>query len=687
MFFNFCNFTHSTFIKTQKNSVKKLPVLPSVGSARICILPFCFLLLLLIPHRAFNQSAADSLQKALHSSKEDSARVDILYALWRENIYTDISKAREYALQQYKLSKDMDYQAGLSRSLYCLGYCSVNEGDYAKGLLFSQEALRISEKTGNFKGKFLALEQIASIHYYREDYKEAVACYKKLLETAVSGGYPEYLAGTYCSMGAAYLNLQLYDSSLVYYHHSLSVYKDLDQKNNLALVNANIGDVYKETDSLQTSLKYYSEALGLCLGMENPDDKDNLAYIYYSMGEVAGRMGEHKRSLDYFNKALDFTKEISEKKRTQKEIFTRMAAEYERVGDYKNALSFYKLSGQLKDSLLNEESQRQINELHAKYESKNKDDKINFLTKENELEKLKSERKDLIAWSITALSFAFLVIAVLLYAGYRQKRKINRKLVQKVRERTTKLTEVNEQLQKNTVELVEKKEQLHLANSELNTLLYHLSHDLRAPLVSVIGLVNIFRISNSAEVKDRCIKMIEQSATNMDNILRVFISINIMREAKLNIKPVCITTLTEDIFNMYKNNPELQNIVIGIDIEAGLVLNTDRGILHSLVRALVDNGIKFRKLGINNPVVSVKASSHPQGILLIVEDNGIGMKPEIEQKAFDLFYKGTDEMPGYGLGLYLVKKAVELLSGSIGVKTKWTDGTRVEVFLPQLSFI
>lgn len=659
----------------------------AIAGAQIIILPFVFFLFLLIPHLAFNQNATDSLQKALNNSIEDSARVNILYALWRENIYTDISIAREYAMQQYILSKKMNYQAGLSSSLICLGYCSVNEGNYAKGLLFSQKALRISENTGDFNAKFLSLEQIASIHYYREDYNEAISFYKKLLETAVSAGHPEYLAGTYCSMGAAYLNLQLYDSSLLCYRHSLSAYKDLDQKNNLALVNANIGDVYKEMDSLNAALKYYSEALGLCLGMENPDDKDNLAYIYYSMGEIAGRMRDHQRSLDYFIKALDFTEEISEKKRTQREIFTRMTAEYERVGDYKNALAFYKLFGQLKDSLLNEESLRNINELEAKYESKNKDDKIKFLTKENELEKLKSERKDLITWLITAVSFAFLVITVLLYAGYRQKRRSNRKLVQKVRERTAKLTEVNEQLQKNIGEMVEKEQQLHQANSELNTLLYRISHDLRTPLISVMGLVNLFRVSNSTEDKDKCIKMIDQSVTNMDNILRVFISINLMREAKLNIEPVCITSLTEDILKMYKMDPELQNLVIRMDLEIGLMMNTDRGILHSLIQNLVDNAIKFRKFGINDPAVSVKASSHLRGITLIVEDNGIGMKPETEQKAFDLFYKGTEEIQGSGLGLYLVKKAVESLRGSIGIKTKWTEGTRFEVFLPQLNTI
>lgn len=643
--------------------------------------------MLFIPHLAFNQSLADSLQNALNNSNADSSRVDILYALWREYINTDISIARKYALQQYKLSKDLDYHAGLSNSLNCLGYCSVNEGDYTKGLFFSQEALRISEKTGDFNGKFLALEQIASIHYYREDYKGAISCYKKLLETAASGGHPEYLAGTYCSMGAAYLNLQLYDSSLMCYHHSLSVYKDLNQRNYLSVVNANIGDVYKEIDSLQTALKYYSEALGLCLRMENPDDKDNLVYIYYSMGEVAGKMGDHKRSLDYFIKALDFTEEISERKRTQREIFTRMAAEYERVGDYKNALAFYKLFGQLKDSLLSEESLRNINELEAKYESKDKDDKIKFLTKENELEKLKSEQKELITWCTTAVSFAFLVIIALLYAGYRQKRRINRKLVQKVRERTAKLTEVNEQMQKNIGELVEKEQQLHQANSELSTLLYRISHDLRTPLISAMGLVNLFRVSNTTEDKDKCIKMIDQSIKNMDSMLKVFININIIRESKLNIEPVGITSLIEDIINMYGMDPELQNLVIRMDIEIGLMMNTDRGILQSLIQNLIDNAIKFRKLGINDPAVSVKASSHPRGIILIVEDNGIGMKPETEQKAFDLFYKGTEGMHGSGLGLYLVKRAVGSLRGSIGIKTEWTEGTRFEVFLPQLNTI
>ncbi|MBI2967932.1 MAG: tetratricopeptide repeat-containing sensor histidine kinase [Bacteroidetes bacterium] len=633
------------------------------------------------------QKSMESLHATLPESRGDSVTAKLLYRLCYENLYVNNNRALRYALELYRLSVKLDSKPWLCRAYFCLGSCLLKDGDYPKALRFTLAAIKLSDDIEDWNVEASALQRAAEIYFSMDRFREALENYNKCLQIAEKLNNANYLASTYCSLGASYLNLGMNDSALAALQKAMVIYKKMNDRANIAFVNANIGEVYKKWDSLQTAMNYYSEAINSIKNDSSGEAKDLQVFVYTSMGEVSGRMGNHKESLDYFNKGLELSEQISDKKWAKQKIYERMAAQYERAGDLKNSMVSYKLFHQLKDSLLNEKSMEQINNLQAKYESEKKDKKIKLLTKEKELEKTRARLQNIITWSVSGGAVSLIVIVILLFIGYRKKQRCNLVLEQKIRERTSELTVANQRLQESVEALVEKEKQLNQANSELNILLYRISHDLRAPLVSIMGLVNLYKTTENQDDRVQCIQMIDMSVQKMDIILKDLSTINVVREARLDIQPVNINVLTEDIFNIYSVRPDLSKLTLYKDIETGLTLNTDQGILHSLLQNLVDNGIKYRKLGLDDPMVRVNCSSRPGGITLVVEDNGIGMKPEIEEKAFDLFYRGSEEVQGSGLGLYLVKKAIESLKGTILVESRWAVGTKFEIFLPELKFI
>ncbi|NBP71443.1 MAG: sensor histidine kinase, partial [Cytophagia bacterium] len=116
-----------------------------------------------------------------------------------------------------------------------------------------------------------------------------------------------------------------------------------------------------------------------------------------------------------------------------------------------------------------------------------------------------------------------------------------------------------------------------------------------------------------------------------------------------------------------------------IEIDKTLTIKTDAILVSEALKALIINAIIFR--GSVEPFVCVKASMINNNIDIIVEDNGEGMTDEVMQKAFNIFYRGSEKSKGTGLGLYMVKKIVQRLGGNVRLK-QLTKGLSVTISLP-----
>ena len=98
----------------------------------------------------------------------------------------------------------------------------------------------------------------------------------------------------------------------------------------------------------------------------------------------------------------------------------------------------------------------------------------------------------------------------------------------------------------------------------------------------------------------------------------------------------------------------------------------------------MSNAVKYMNFNKPDPYIRIHISQAQQGVNILVEDNGIGIKQEHIDRIFDMFFRATSQATGSGLGLYIVKEAVNKLKGDISIKSQLGQGTQFKIYLPDL---
>lgn len=230
--------------------------------------------------------------------------------------------------------------------------------------------------------------------------------------------------------------------------------------------------------------------------------------------------------------------------------------------------------------------------------------------------------------------------------------------------------------------LMKRNEALSKANKELDNFVYRVSHDLRAPITSALGLIELC-LSASQEEVNEYLKLQQKSLMKLDSFIHDIL--NYSRNNRMELKPnrVNIRELIEATINQYKfiNNYNLVDIQIKIEDENDLYCDESR--LTVILNNIISNAYKFSSL-VQNPKVNILVIINQVDLVLKINDNGIGIKEEHIKRIFDMFYRATDVNNGSGLGLYIVKEAVKKLGGEIVVESILNKGTKFKITIPNL---
>ncbi len=222
-------------------------------------------------------------------------------------------------------------------------------------------------------------------------------------------------------------------------------------------------------------------------------------------------------------------------------------------------------------------------------------------------------------------------------------------------------------------------------NQELNTFVYKSSHDLKGPLASIKGLTSIARDEITDEDGKRYFGLIAQSTDRLDHILTDLLETVKLKETTVTTEKIDLNALIKDVLNSLEHGPDFERVSFRINITPNLFIYSDKKILTSVMQNLIDNGVKYRRHDLDNSFVSISIADYKSGITIKMEDNGLGIPEDIQDKVFDMFYRGHSESKGTGLGLYIVKNAVEKLGGTIELQSKVSEGTIFTIFLPNLT--
>ncbi len=226
-------------------------------------------------------------------------------------------------------------------------------------------------------------------------------------------------------------------------------------------------------------------------------------------------------------------------------------------------------------------------------------------------------------------------------------------------------------------------ELLAKANKELDHFVYSVSHDLRAPLSSILGLTNIYALTEDKKEREAIIKMISDRVHILDNFIREVLDYS--RNSRVDIKfhKFSLTGITEEVLEGLRHMQGIDQIEIKMRIDPGMKVITDADRLKVMIRNLLTNAINYRDQN-KNSYINIDASESKGQWSFSVTDNGIGIKPEHQEKIFDMFYKANDSGQGTGLGLYIVQETLQRLRGNIDVQSVYGEGSSFTVTMPNI---
>jgi PAS domain S-box-containing protein len=224
-------------------------------------------------------------------------------------------------------------------------------------------------------------------------------------------------------------------------------------------------------------------------------------------------------------------------------------------------------------------------------------------------------------------------------------------------------------------------EELKIRNTELDNFVYKVSHDLRAPLSSILGLVNLAHMPGNDDNPDAYMKLIGQKVEQLDHFIADVLSHSKNLKQDITIDRVDLREIVESTFTDLSYLRGAGDIKREITVE-GPDFYSDRWRLAEIFRNLISNAIKYRRMDIEVPTVRVKVKVTRSHADISFSDNGIGIEPDKLLNIFDMFYRASTQSEGSGLGLYIVKNAVEKLAGQIDVFSHPLQGTEFKMILP-----
>jgi signal transduction histidine kinase len=288
------------------------------------------------------------------------------------------------------------------------------------------------------------------------------------------------------------------------------------------------------------------------------------------------------------------------------------------------------------------------------------------------LEEQKVFRQRLILGGVVLLIFAILIILLISFSG-------------RVRRQAKELKAANEEVKTINENLeaivVRRTELLEESNRELDTFLYKASHDLRSPLRSILGLLNIKDHIPSSELIHRVSNTVE----DMDLMLKKLISVSEIQRESETLQQVNISSVVRNVKQRYERSIQQTNVQFHVDCPNDITFRSNAVLIECIVSCLLENAIFFSSLKhTEHARVELTVRRETQKLVLTVYDNGVGIEDSIRPQLFNMFFAGHEKSKGHGLGLYLVNKCVTILLGTITIDSEPNKYARFSVILPEL---
>lgn len=593
--------------------------------------------------------------------------------------------AYDRALDQYALATRL-YQAigdtlRMLDAVNNIGAVYMEEGRYPEALEAQMAALKGREVQGDPVQIAITLCNVGTIYQRQGMTVEAMATFQRALQLSASAEDHFGRVAAMTSIGellAGSGEYRLADSML---RESRVIASEIGDQFGLANATVSLADLHERQGRLDSAYAAYAQALnvfnyiGRMQGVATALNRIGYLEMKRKHGDAARTALERSLTLSDSLNAKDLS-------RDNHRLLSKVLADQ---GDFQNAYRHQERFFLLQDSLYSKEKTKQIAEMQARYESKGKQDQINRLNlqaTQDQLRIAESGRKNLILLAILLSTLLLAVIFVLLYA---QKQRHNRRMEAKnsqIQQQRDLLEAQNRQIMQinaNLEEIVTARTQdLKATHQELDTFLYQSTHALRRPLLRVDGLTQLLETEQDPQSQADLRSKLRRTLGDMDDLLHKLVQVSetsqrIPARQRIDAEELVRGLIPEGAADSF----QLEGV-------AGQQWVGDAYLLQAAIGAVMDNAWRFRDPAKEDVRIQVRAGGDSQSQWVVVEDNGLGIKAEQLPKVTEMFFRGSHQQGGNGLGLYVAAKVMERLQGSLEIDSVSGSGTRVRILWPKL---
>jgi len=590
----------------------------------------------------------------LKTAQHDTDKVNTYYAISRYYWNKDPDSALLMAEQCLTTARQARYESGIALALLSKGVAYGYKGQYPEALQCHLQALRISEKLGMEGLTGNNYNNIGNVYSAMKDYSRSLVYYRLALQiaerdkqdTARSG-----VAAMLINMAEIFKNSNKLDSAINYNERARQIVTRSHDSMNLSIVLLNMGDDYVRMKQPGKAMGYLPPALQIS---ERLGDEDGIAWAYISIAQAYQLLGKYSASIRYADISLQKGQEMHSPE-IVRESFHTLYTVYQGLRRPDSALYYRNREIALNDSLYTLEKEKQIKSLASEYELEKKQHQIDLLNKDRII-----RENEMAGYRI--MRFLYIAIAVLLglgcfflYRGYAHKKRLNK--------------------------------QLQEINMVRNKLLSIIGHDLRSPVATLQGFVDLLQKSALSEEQIRYFSgKMSESLAGTSHLLN-----NLLYWAKSQMEGMQVNAGNIDLRAIIGQNKRLaegragekQVTLLTDELAAPMMAYADEVMVDLVIRNLVENAIKFSRPG---DTVSLSAVAGKDNVSITVKDTGQGIPAADHYKIFNpsVSYTtaGTAREKGSGLGLSLCKELVDRNGGKIWFESAPGKGTSFTFTLP-----
>lgn len=557
----------------------------------------------------------------------------------------NIEKSIALANNAFERSTQIKNKSLIAWSQAHLGYFDMILSNHQSSLSHTQAAINHFEKDNDRAGLALSYFTIGSINYKTDNYHLALKFLSDSFQMYQDVDDKLGQSRTLKAIGSVYEFFEEYDKAEETYQKCIDISITIDDKNGVSNALNPLSGILIRKGQIDQALKIIKKSIRL---KKITNDQRGLGFAYYGLGKVYLAQEKYDLAKKYLEKSLEIHA-------TMNELVGSMMTLNKQGQMYYQTKAYDKAKKLLLSCIQKGKKSKHFLITHKSYWH---------------LYKIAKKEKD----HQSALEY--------LELHQSHKEKVINKETKNVINSIQSISRL-ELLEKETKWQKEINSKVERKNKELDSFVYKVSHDLRGPISSLMGLFDLVKYDVTDAKALEYFEIYNRQINRLNGILMDFLNLIQIKEKEIQNEMIDFESLVENCLSSFEYHENFDKINFEIRIKDSISFCSDKSTITSILQNLLENSIKYANTK-NAAFVKINIHELGQGVSIKVTDNGLGIKKEHQKKIFDMFFRSHQKIKGTGLGLYIVKCAIDKLKGSIEVKSRINQGSTIQVVLPKV---